>query len=540
MQPRTTRKPSQTKSGKRKSSHGRKKPPIIAITAGGLFAALILFGIMFSLRTKNGMLVIENLPADAQVMVDQENVRLRWNDGKDSATVRIKPGTRQVEVLSGGAKIAGDTVTIESGTETSITVIPRTSKDEVENRQLLTSDNPTPRLFPLDELNMPGRNEAAWVSPDGGRIYWEHSDSGGGNAEIFQAERDDLSVSFGNERSVITGKQPTLTPDELQVVFVHTEPKKFKRLYMATRSTKSDRFENAKELMQFGEGLMFNSPCISADGLALFVNARQQNDIRTTKYYVSRRTSIDAAWMPARPVDIRWNAQQQDAPLTWISMAPDEMSFLATHEMGVGRYRVLQFSRTSKTAPFESYEYLTLPGFGNVYGRSPRYSLARNELFLTAPESYAQANSAAWKGFVPKLWAIRDVDRSSIAQAEQSLTLLPAGSEWHGTVKRNWRPGPTTKDDVIFTVESRNGDQFVALINTDHGTQIRRVTGTVEGTGSLSWESSGSNVLTGSGGMSGSHHGHVKDDYIRVESNWVNSKKQKVDAVYELRRNPEQ
>lgn len=161
---RTHRNPTKRVPRKRSAQHnGGKKPRTIAIIAGGSFAALILFGILISLRTQTGTLVIENLPPDAQVTVDQEDVELRWNDGKDSATVRIKAGTRQVEVLSGGVTIAGETVTIESGAKSLLTVtLERNSaSEEVAVRKPvplpaaeLTSSEPSSHSVPIDELNL--------------------------------------------------------------------------------------------------------------------------------------------------------------------------------------------------------------------------------------------------------------------------------------------------------------------------------------------------------------------------------------------------
>lgn len=128
----------------------RNKPPIAAIIVGGLVAALILFGIVFSMRIQSGTLVIENLPDDARVLVDQENVELRWNEGANSATVRLKKGTRQVEVLTGGVKIAGETVTIASDRDALIAIKRSlTPSSEVVAKQVL---NP-PSASELSEEN---------------------------------------------------------------------------------------------------------------------------------------------------------------------------------------------------------------------------------------------------------------------------------------------------------------------------------------------------------------------------------------------------
>ncbi|WP_417747888.1 protein kinase domain-containing protein [Rosistilla oblonga] len=102
------------------SGGGRSKlPPTLAIASGGGFLALLLAAVLM-LRTGEGTIVIENLPDDAEVLVDQETIQLRWNEGESLASVRVKPGTRHVEVRSGGIAIAGETVTIERGDQETI------------------------------------------------------------------------------------------------------------------------------------------------------------------------------------------------------------------------------------------------------------------------------------------------------------------------------------------------------------------------------------------------------------------------------------
>ncbi|QDV68117.1 Serine/threonine-protein kinase PknE [Rosistilla carotiformis] len=148
-----------------------KLPPRLAIAIGGSFLAILLAGVLM-LRTGEGTLVIENLPADAEVFVDQESIRLRWNEGKETATVRVKPGTRHVEVRSGGARIAGETVTIDRGDKImiSVSVAPAVhiaakeapaTKSNADSQVPGTSSGTV--LAKFDDLFSPG---GSWINVD--------------------------------------------------------------------------------------------------------------------------------------------------------------------------------------------------------------------------------------------------------------------------------------------------------------------------------------------------------------------------------------
>ena len=92
--------------------------PTWVLIATGLFVAMILGGLAFSIlkiKTPNGTIVIENLPKDAEVLVDGDTVDISWDNGK--ANVVAKPGERKVEVKQGNTTIEGETVTVRSSTE---------------------------------------------------------------------------------------------------------------------------------------------------------------------------------------------------------------------------------------------------------------------------------------------------------------------------------------------------------------------------------------------------------------------------------------
>lgn len=297
---------------------------------------------------------------------------------------------------------------------------------EQRNVPAATSTPATPELKPLAELNTPAAGSFAWVSADGLRIYWEQTGKTDDESEIWQAERPTVAEVFRDQRMIGKGRQPTLTPDELQMVFIRSDGAKFKQLYSATRAARSESFSSETELSQFDDSLGFNSPFISADGLALYVTAQSEQGILSATTLVSRRPNLNGPWSMLRPLDIRWDAVAQQAPLTWLAMAPDELSFLATHELDRGRFQVVRFTRDAKTEPFEKFAYLSLPGVGPVYGRAPRYNPATKELFLTAPADYSKSTTlAGWQDSQKILWVIRNVDLGSTALSEIAVSIPP-------------------------------------------------------------------------------------------------------------------
>ena len=282
---------------------------------------------------------------------------------------------------------------------------------------------PQPQLTSLAELNTAAGQASAWVSADGLRIYWERDGTSNGEHDIWQAQRSSPTDKFTKAHAVGKGRQPSLTPDELQMVYVRSvSADKFKQLFSASRKSTSDSFSNEIELKQFGERNAFNNPCISLDGMSLFVNARSRPEINATEYFVSRRKSVSAPWGPLQALNLQWDPVAQMAPLTWLFLSPDELSLLATHELDLGQFRVVKMTRPTTDARFEKFEYLSLPGFGTVYGRTPRYIPATKELFLTAPDDYASAKTLpGWKDHRPHLWSIQSVELPGFGTKSPSI-----------------------------------------------------------------------------------------------------------------------
>ena len=95
-----------------------------AIALGALFILGLIWQLSaFTFRTPNGTIVVENLPADAEVLVDGQKVAIIWNKGKDKAEVNIDAGSHQLRVLNQGNEIFGDKVSVKGGDSTIVKLI---------------------------------------------------------------------------------------------------------------------------------------------------------------------------------------------------------------------------------------------------------------------------------------------------------------------------------------------------------------------------------------------------------------------------------
>jgi len=84
-----------------------------AVLVTGLTAAW-LAGV-FKVKTADGVIVMENLPDDAEVFVDGARVQVRWPGGGGPAEVESSPGTHGVNVRKDGFEASGEVVALRSG-----------------------------------------------------------------------------------------------------------------------------------------------------------------------------------------------------------------------------------------------------------------------------------------------------------------------------------------------------------------------------------------------------------------------------------------
>jgi WD40 repeat protein len=89
--------------------------------AAGIAAALaaVLIGLwaggVIRLRSPDGILVVEVNEPNPDVFVDGDRMTVAWDKGGKKATIRIKPGTRKVEVKKEGFTVHGEEVEVKDG-----------------------------------------------------------------------------------------------------------------------------------------------------------------------------------------------------------------------------------------------------------------------------------------------------------------------------------------------------------------------------------------------------------------------------------------
>jgi formylglycine-generating enzyme required for sulfatase activity/serine/threonine protein kinase len=94
-----------------------------ALAVGLLLLGLAVAGaVVLRVKTLNGMIELVNLPKDAEVFVDGEEVAVTWPGGGKPAIVTVTAGKHKVKVKKGGLETSGEEVTIQSGGKETFTV----------------------------------------------------------------------------------------------------------------------------------------------------------------------------------------------------------------------------------------------------------------------------------------------------------------------------------------------------------------------------------------------------------------------------------
>ena len=92
--------------------------------AGMLVFALIVAWMAGGFRAnyRDGVIVLEDVPEHAEVLLDGTRVTLLWPEGGGSAEVRMPAGRPQAQVKLAGFQTFGDDITLESGEKTRVRV----------------------------------------------------------------------------------------------------------------------------------------------------------------------------------------------------------------------------------------------------------------------------------------------------------------------------------------------------------------------------------------------------------------------------------
>ena len=117
----TTHRPKPTK--KTSSASNGKKKLIYGAVGAGLLGVLILAGIIVSLQTKDGTLIVEVNQSDAMVQVldEQGKVEVSQKGGVGKLTISVDPGKHRLKVEKDGFTFFGENFEMESGGKKAIT-----------------------------------------------------------------------------------------------------------------------------------------------------------------------------------------------------------------------------------------------------------------------------------------------------------------------------------------------------------------------------------------------------------------------------------
>ena len=86
----------------------------------GFFAASL--GGVFKVKTPDGLIVLENVPKDAEILVDGSKITFTWPGAGKPLEIRAVPGQRKVEVKKDGFKTFGEVVTVKTDESEEVTV----------------------------------------------------------------------------------------------------------------------------------------------------------------------------------------------------------------------------------------------------------------------------------------------------------------------------------------------------------------------------------------------------------------------------------
>jgi len=94
------------------------RPPWLwpAVAAGVLLLGLVaVWGVLIKIWTTNGIIILEDLPDQATVLVDGKKATVHWPDGGGLAEITVAPGDHEVQVKKDGFTVRGQIVTVEAG-----------------------------------------------------------------------------------------------------------------------------------------------------------------------------------------------------------------------------------------------------------------------------------------------------------------------------------------------------------------------------------------------------------------------------------------
>jgi serine/threonine protein kinase len=141
-----------------------KKWLIGGIGVGALLLALLgmLAAGVFKVKTKDGTIVLENLPPDAEVLIDREKVTVTWGGDGKTAEIHVKPGTHKIVASKDGVTVVGEEVEIADGGRKVLSA-------KLEPARVAPAKDPLDRWFTVGTR---WEGEAGITNSPGGTFAW--------------------------------------------------------------------------------------------------------------------------------------------------------------------------------------------------------------------------------------------------------------------------------------------------------------------------------------------------------------------------------
>jgi hypothetical protein len=89
--------------------------PLLAGLGAALLVLAVLAGVVLRLKTRNGVVLLENVPADAEVFVDGRKIEIIAPGRKEPLQIEVPEGQHQVKVTTGGQEVLGEQVNVRWG-----------------------------------------------------------------------------------------------------------------------------------------------------------------------------------------------------------------------------------------------------------------------------------------------------------------------------------------------------------------------------------------------------------------------------------------
>ena len=402
----------------------------LAAVAGG-FAALVL-GVYFAViafSTPNGWVVV-NVEDPAIVVSINGNEATFDDHGKKFKLKATETGTIAISVNGVEIDTGNEEITVKKKETKQLTakLLPEgdvelsfdgivkvfTVSGKAPGENIAASDGvrfaSPPRRVELAELNT-GRTDAyPWVSTDGKRIYWESASSEPNpHSVICVAERPDAQSPFTGRRELIPGRHPTLTGDELEMIYLGSAGG-VQKLYRAQRDSLGESFSVVGEIPELRDQVNPKSPVLSEDGRLLIF---QRTTAGKVEFVSCSRSDRNSAWGNPSPLKINPDPNWID-PITWPFISADGLTLWYCHG-GDKTPDIRTATRPGSQAPFDNHQPVIVEGTPLI-GRSPRYVAATNELFYSA---IRDEKTGDWS-----LWVVKDYRPGSTASA------APTEADW--------------------------------------------------------------------------------------------------------------